>query len=196
MACFYWRRLDSHGYIIRGIRFLFTSDTCCVYPMSVSSFLRLLLVFLRGDDILQLSSIRVVTAVSCRMWSRLFIRRSLVYFSPFRIKIRFKLIGQYCTFTREGTLWVVLSRQGDLLLVHYICVFIGQFYVIADFDWSRILDFWSVFVVMVVACEQTLTWFFIRLLFLDDSLFSAIRDMFRLMFVYHWNGHISFDMEK
>lgn len=181
------------------LRFLFTSDTCCVYPMSVSSFSRLLIVFLRGDDILQLSSIRVVTAVSCRMWSRLFIRRSLAYFSPFRIKIRFKLIGRYCAFTREGTLWVVLCRQGDLFLVHYMCVY-----------WSVLRNCWfwlvqnSWFLIRFcgygrscdLACEQTLTWFFIRLLFLDDSLFSAIRDMCRLMFVYHWNGHISFDMEK
>ena len=89
----------------------------------VSSFLRLLLVLLRGDDILQLSSIRVVT-VSCRMWSWLGLG------------------------SRYISSWV-LCRQGDLLLVHYICVFIGSFTQLLI--WLvQILDFRSVFVVMII----------------------------------------------
>lgn len=144
------------------LRFLFTSDTSCAYPMSVSSFLRLPLVLLRGDDILQLSSIRVVTAVSCGMWSWLFIRKSLVYFSPFRIKIHFKLIGRYYALTREGTLWVVLCRQGDLLLVHYICfywlVLRNCWFWLVQNSWFSI-RFCGYGGSSDLACEQTLTWF-------------------------------------
>lgn len=103
----------------------------------VSSFLRLLLVLLTGDDILQLSSIRVVT-VSCRMWS--WLRLGSRYISS----------------------WV-LCRQGDLLLFHYICVFIGHFYAIADLigpdSWFSI-RFCGYDRSNDLACEQTLMRFF------------------------------------
>ena len=77
MLCGALRTLDFRYYfgffslLIRLVRIL-----------SVSPFLCLLPVLSRGDYILQLSSNRVATVVSCRRWSWLFIRRSLVYFSP------------------------------------------------------------------------------------------------------------------
>ena len=138
----------------------------------VSSFLRLLLVLLRGDDILQLSSIRVVT-VSCRMWS--WLRLGSRYISS----------------------WV-LCRQGDLLLVHYICVFIGLVYAIADLigpdSWFSI-RFCGYDHSNDLACEQTLMRFFYEVVIFGWLTFSTIKHMFRLMFVYYWNDHISFDME-
>ena len=80
--------------------------------------------------------------------------------------------------SRYTSRWV-LWRQGDLLFVHYICVFIGHFCAIADLigpdSWVSI-RFCGYDRSNDLACEhsrENTLWyeFFISLLFLDDSCF-------------------------